>query len=544
MSFARAIATVGGLTLLSRLAGFARDILTAAVLGAGPVADAFFVALKLPNLFRRLFAEGAFGVAFVPLFAAELQTRGRAAAVRFAEESLAMLLAVLLPFTLAAVIAMPWLMHGLAPGFSDEPAKFALAVDMARLTFPYLALISLVALLGGVLNALDRFGPFAAAPIAFNLTLVAALLVAPRLGLEPGIAMAAAVTLSGMVQVGWMAWACRNAGVTLRLRRPRMTDGMRRLFRLIGPGAIGAGVMQINLFLNIVLASLLPSGAVSFLYYADRLNQMPLGVIGIAIGTALLPVLARHAAAGDEGMVRHYLSRALEFSLLLGLPAAVALGVAGAPMVSVLFQRGAFGPEEAHATAMALAAYAIGIPAYVIVKSLNAAFFARHDTVTPVRVAIIVTVATAVLALALMPWLQHVGIALATGLTAWLDVGLLVAAMRRRGLFDLDARLRRRVPRIAAAAVGMGTVLALGGGLLAPWLEAPSTAMRFAALALLVAGGGAAFGVLAVALGGASLGDVKGMLSKSPSIPREDEKVEEEAPRESGKVPAANPPSP
>ncbi|BAI71904.1 virulence factor [Azospirillum sp. B510] len=515
MNFARAIATVGGLTLLSRLAGFARDILTAAVLGAGPAADAFFVALKLPNLFRRLFAEGAFGVAFVPLFAAELQTRGRGAAVRFAEEALAMLLAMLLPFTLAAIIAMPWLMHGLAPGFVDEPAKFALAVDMARLTFPYLALISLVALLGGVLNALDRFGPFAAAPIAFNLTLIAALLVAPRLGLEPGNAMAAAVTLSGAVQVGWMAWACGKAGVTLRLRQPRMTEGMRRLFRLIGPGAVGAGVMQITLFLNIVLASLLPSGAVSFLYYADRLNQMPLGIIGIAIGTALLPVLARHVAAGDEGMVRHYLSRALEFSLLLGLPAAVALGVAGGPIVAVLFQRGAFGPEEAHATALALAAYAIGIPAYVIVKSLNAAFFARHDTVTPVRVAVIVTVATALLALALMPWLGHVGIALATGLTAWLDVGLLVAAMRKRGLFDLDDRLKHHAPRIAVAAVGMGGMLMAGEWLLAPWLAAPSTALRFAALGMLVSGGAMAFGTLALVLGGASVGDVRRMLSKT-----------------------------
>ncbi|MBP2303097.1 murein biosynthesis integral membrane protein MurJ [Azospirillum picis] len=517
MNFARAIATVGGLTLLSRLAGFARDILTAAVLGAGPVADAFFVALKLPNLFRRLFAEGAFGVAFVPLFAAELQTRGRAAAIRFAEEALALLLTMLLPFTVAAIVAMPWLMHGLAPGFVDDPAKFGLAVDMARLTFPYLALVSLVALLGGVLNALDRFGPFAAAPIAFNLTLVAALLIAPRLGLEPGRAMAAAVTLSGAVQVGWMAWACRRAGVTLRLRMPRMTEGMRRLFRLIGPGALGAGVMQINLFVNILLASLLPSGSVSFLYYADRLNQMPLGVIGIAIGTALLPVLARHAAAGDDRMVRHYLSRALEFSLLLGLPAAVALGVAGEPIVAVLFQRGAFGPAEAQATAMALAAYAVGIPAYVIVKSLNAAFFARHDTTTPVRVAVVVTVATAVLALALMPWLEHVGIALSTGLTAWLDVALLVVAMRRRGLFDLDERLKRRAPRIAVAAAGMGAALLLGCWLLAPWLAAPATAVRFAALALLVGGGAAAFGLLAVLLGGASVGDLKAMLKSSPS---------------------------
>ena len=514
MSFARAIATVGSLTLLSRLAGFARDILTAAVLGAGPVADAFFVALKLPNFFRRLFAEGAFSVAFVPLFAAELQRNGRAAAVAFAEQALAILLTVLIPFTVLAIAAMPWLMHGLAPGFSDEPAKFALAVDLARLTFPYLMLVSLVALLGGILNALDRFGPFAAAPIAFNLTLIAALLVAPRAGLEPGRAMAAAVTLSGVVQLAWMAWACRAAGVTLRLHRPRLTEGMRRLFRLVGPGAIGAGVMQINLFLNVVLASLLPSGAVSFLYYADRLNQMPLGIIGIAIGTALLPVLARHAAAGDERMVRHYLSRALEFSLLMGLPAAVALGVAGEPIVAVLFERGAFGPAEAQATAWALAAYAIGIPAHVIVKALNAAFFARQDTATPVRVAVVVTVANAAIGLALMPVLQHVGIALATGLTAWLNLGLLVVALRKRGFLQLDGRFRRRAPRILAAALGMGAGLLLGASLLAPWLEAASTLVRFGALALLVSGGVVLFGGLAQWLGGADLADVKAFLKR------------------------------
>ena len=522
MSFARAIATVGSLTLLSRLAGFARDILTAAVLGAGPVADAFFVALKLPNFFRRLFAEGAFGVAFVPLFAAELQRNGRAAAIAFAEQAMAVLLTALVPFTVLAIAAMPWLMHGLAPGFADEPAKFGLAVDMARLTFPYLMLVSLVALFGGILNALDRFGPFAAAPVAFNLTLIAALLAAPRLGFEPGRAMAAAVTLSGVVQVVWMVWACRSAGVTLRLTPPRMTEGMRRLFRLVGPGALGAGVMQINLFLNVVLASLLPSGAVSFLYYADRLNQLPLGVIGIAIGTALLPVLARHAAAGDERMVRHYLSRALEFSLLLGLPAAVALAVAGAPIVSVLFERGAFGPAEARATALALAAYAIGIPAHVIVKALNAAFFARQDTTTPVRVAIVVTVANLGLGLALMPVLDHVGIALATGLTAWLNLALLVLALRRRGFLRLDERFRRRAPRIALAALGMGAGLSFGAAALAPWLEAPATLTRFAALGLLGGGGMAAFAGLAQLLGGAALADLKTFLKKDTpeSAPR------------------------
>ncbi|WP_207455992.1 murein biosynthesis integral membrane protein MurJ [Azospirillum sp. SYSU D00513] len=517
MSFARAIATVGGLTLLSRLAGFARDILTAALLGAGPVADAFFVALKLPNFFRRLFAEGAFGVAFVPLFAATLQKDGRAAAVAFAEEAMAVLLALLIPFTVLAVAAMPWLMGGLAPGFADDPAKFELAVDLARLTFPYLALVSLVALLGGVLNALDRFGPFAAAPIAFNLTLIAALLAAPHLGLEPGRAMAAAVTLSGVVQLAWMSWACRAAGVTLAIRRPRLSPRVRRLFRLVGPGALGAGVMQINLFLNVVLASLLPSGAVSYLYYADRLNQMPLGIIGIAIGTALLPVLSRFAAAGDERMVRYYLSRALEFSLLLGLPAAVALGVAGLPIVSVLFERGAFGPVEARATAAALGAYALGIPAFVIVKALNAAFFARQDTGTPVRVAVIVTVATLLLGLALLPALGHVGIALATGLTAWLNLALLAAALKRAGRLALDERLLRRAPRIAIAAVGMGLALAGAEALLAPWLQAPSSGPRFAALALLVGAGALAFAGLAQLLGGASVADLKGFLRRDGS---------------------------
>ncbi|WP_448191758.1 murein biosynthesis integral membrane protein MurJ [Azospirillum sp. sgz301742] len=521
MSFARSIATVGGLTMLSRLAGFARDILTAAVLGAGPVADAFFVALKLPNLFRRMFAEGAFSVAFVPLFAAELHTSGRAAAIAFAEEAMGVLLAVLVPFAILAVLGMPALMHVLAPGFVDEPAKFGLAVGMARLTFPYLVLISLVALLGGVLNALDRFGPFAAAPVAFNLTLIAALLLAPRLDLDPGPTMAAAVTLSGIVQLAWMAWACRREGIALRLRPPRLSERIRRLFRLVGPGALGAGVMQVNVFLNVVLASLLPSGAVSYLYYADRLNQMPLGIIGIAIGTALLPVLARHVAAGNAEAVRAHVSRALEYSLLLGLPAATALAVAGHPMIAVLFQRGAFGPAETLATAQALAAYAAGIPAAVLVKVLSAAFFARHDTATPVRAAVAMTVANVALALALIPVLAHVGIALATGIAAWLNAGLLAWGLHRRGQFDVDSRVKRRTPRIVLAALGMGAGLAAGMTGLAPFLEAGSTAVRFGALALLVAGGGGLFFALAHVLGGTDLADLKALAGRRAAVAEE-----------------------
>ncbi|UEM03823.1 murein biosynthesis integral membrane protein MurJ [Skermanella rosea] len=515
MSFARAIATVGGLTMLSRVAGFARDILTAAVLGAGPVADAFFVALKLPNFFRRLFAEGAFSVSFVPIFSAELERRGQAAAQAFAEEALAVMLTVLLPFVLVMVALMPWLMHGLAPGFADEPAKFALAVDYARMTFPYLLLVSLVALLGGVLNSLERFGPFAAAPIAFNLTLIAALLLARGTGVSAGYAMSQAVTLAGVVQLLWLAASCRAAGVSLRLPRPRLTPRVRRLFVLMAPGAIGTGVMQINLFVDIVLASLLPSGAVSFLYYADRLNQLPLGVIGIAIGTALLPVLSRHVAARDHDAVRHFLSRALEFSLALGLPAAIALVAVAHPIIHVLFERGAFGPEETAATAWALAAYAIGIPAYVIVKVLNAAFFARHDTSAPVRAAIVVAVANAALGLALIGVLGHVGIALATGATAWLNAGLLGWMLHRRGQFDIDARLRGRAPRLLFAGLSMGAALVGAAWALEPWLAGPSV-VRATALAALVGVGAAVYFAVAHGIGGMRLGEIGILLKRAP----------------------------
>lgn len=514
MSFARSVAAVGGLTMVSRLAGFARDVLTAAVLGAGPGADAFFVALKLPNLFRRMFAEGAFSVAFVPLFTRTLALEGRAAALRVAEEALALLLAVLVPVTILAVAAMPVLMHGLAPGFADTPATFGLAVELARTTFPYLLLVALVALLGGILNACGRFGPFAAAPIAFNLTLIAALLAAGALGIDPAHAMAVGVTLSGVIQVAWMAWACRGSGMAPRLRWPVWSPAVRRLVRLIGPGALGAGVVQVNLFVGVVIASFLPPGSVSYLYYADRLNQLPLGVIGIAIGTALLPLLARHAAEGNRAGLDDGLNRALEFGLLLGLPAAVALAVAGEPIVAVLFERGAFGPAAAAATAAALTAYAVGIPGAVIAKALAAAFFARQDTATPVRAAVAATAVNIALALALLPVLGHVGIALAAAVSGWLNMALLARALMRRGELGVDARLRRRLPRILLAAVGMGAGLAIGDAVLDPWLHGESGTLRFAALALLTGGGLALFAALAHLARATDLGDLKALMRK------------------------------
>lgn len=508
MTFARAVATVGGLTLLSRLAGFARDVLTAALLGAGPAADAFFVALKLPNLLRRLFAEGVFTVAFVPLFSAELQARGRVAAVRFAEEALSLLLAVLLPLTIAAVAAMPWILPALAPGFAGDAERFPLAVELARITFPYLPLVSIVALLGGVLNALDRFGPFAAAPIAFNLTLIAALLLAGPLGMEPAHALAWGVAAAGMVQVLWLAASCRAAGVRLGLALPRPSPRIRRLLRLLGPGAVGAGIMQINGFVNIFLASLLPAGAVSFLYYADRLNQLPLGVIGIAVGTALLPMLSRHVAAGDRAAIREALSRGLEGSLLLALPAAVALALLAEPIIAVLFGRGAFGAAEIEATAAALACYALGIPAHIAAKVLGVGFFARQDTTAPLRAGLVAAVANAGIGIASAPLLGHAGIALASGISAWINAGLLAYGLHRRGHLDLDRRLFARMPRIAAATSAMGALLWAALPVLAP---GPADV---GGLACLTAGGLLAFLVAAQALGAFSLSELRGLLRR------------------------------
>ena len=400
MALARWAATVGGYTMGSRVLGFLRDILIASVLGAGPVADAFFVAFKLPNFLRRLFAEGAFNAAFVPLFAGTLERDGREAAKSFAEDVLTVLLWTLLVLVIAAQIVMPWLMHALAPGFADEPGKLDLTVQLTRLTFPYILLISLVSLLGGVLNSLYRFAAVAATPILLNLCLIGALLGLARWTETPGHALAVGVTVGGIVQFAWLIVASRRAGMSLRLRWPRLTPGVKRLLILAAPAALGAGVAQINLVVDIIIASLLPPGSVSYLYYADRVNQLPLGVVGVAVGTALLPLLSRQLRAGETDDAANSLNRAIEMALLLAIPAAVALVVIASPVIAVLFERGAFGVAESDATAGALIAYAAGLPAFVLIKVLVPGYFARQDTRTPVRIAVLCLVVNVALNLA------------------------------------------------------------------------------------------------------------------------------------------------
>jgi putative peptidoglycan lipid II flippase len=516
MALLRSVATVGSFTAISRVFGFIRDVLTAAILGAGPVADAFFVAQRLPNLFRSLFAEGAFSAAFVPLFAGTMAERGKEPARLFAEDALAVLLAVLLGFVLLGEIFMPTIMDVIAPGFRQKPEKFELAVDLARITFPYLLFIALVALQGGVLNSVERFAAAAATPILLNLSLIAALLLMRQFGWRDGRALAWAVTAAGFAQFLWLLLACERAGLALRLPLPRLTPGVRRTLTVMAPGTIGAGVTQLNLLISTALASLLPSGSVSYLYYADRLNQLPLGVVGIAVGTAILPLLARQVRLGHLPDAVATQNRGIELALLLTLPSAIALAVLATPILSVLFERGAFSPTDTAATAAALAAYAAGLPAFVLIKVLAPAFFARHDTATPVKVAVVAMVVNLLLTLVLMRFLAHVGIALATTMAGWLNALALLALLIRRGYFQFDGRAQRNLPRVGAAALGMGGVLAASRIALAPML-AGQTVLQVAALAMLVGAGFAAFAVLALGLGIAEWRDLLGRRRRRPA---------------------------
>lgn len=512
MSLLRSIATIGGLTALSRLLGFFRDVLMAWLLGAGPVADAFFVALRFPNLFRSLFAEGAFSAAFVPIFVDELATGGRAKAIVFAEQTLAVLTTALLVFVLLIEAVMPAAVAVLAPGFVGGPS-FDLAVEFSRLTFPYLLFISLTSLQGGILNALGRFAAPAATPILLNLSLITALLGTGRLMPTIGHALAWGVVAAGILQFLWLMASCGKAGVWLRMPWPRLTAQVRRLLRRALPVAFGAGVYQVNVMAGTVLASLLPAGSVSYLFYADRLSQLPYGIIGVAVSTALLPVLSRQVRMGEVQAALHSQNRALEFAIFLMLPAAAALVVLATPIIDVLFRRGAFGALQVQETAAALQAFALGLPALMLVKSLTPSFYAREDTATPVKIAACSAVLNVALAALTMPWLRHIGIALAASIANWANAVLLAVVLQRRGFLRFDARFRQRLPRMLLANIGMAAALLVLASLLGPWMTGPF-AERAMALGLLIFAGLATFAALSHLCGAAKVSELRGLLSR------------------------------
>ncbi|MGP0093652.1 MAG: murein biosynthesis integral membrane protein MurJ [Xanthobacteraceae bacterium] len=498
------IFTVGGLTLLSRVTGFVRDVMLAAILGAGPGADAFFVAFRLPNHFRAIFAEGAFNAAFVPSYARVRMQEAPAAAQLFADRIFTLLLASQVLLLAIAWLFTPEVIDLLAPGFSSDPGRFTLAVELTRITFPYLPLITLVTLFGGMLNALRRFAAAAAAPILLNVAMMATLWLAAWFP-TAGHAAAWGVLISGVLQLGIVAGDAKRVGVLTRLRRPRFDADVKQFFRALGPATIGSAGVQLALFADTIIATLLPAGAVSALYYADRLNQLPIGVIGIGAGTVVLPEMARRIAAGDEAGARRAQDQAIELTLLLAVPCVVAFLTVPEPITRALFGRGAFSAADAVASARTLAAYALGLIPFVLIRTVVATFFARGDTATPVfasLTAVAVNVGLKI-ALAMTTSLAQVGLALATSVGAWINLALVIWFARRARLFEFDQVLRRSLVKLAIAA----TVLAVA--ILAA--EPPITA-RFAVwtswreeatLAVLAAVGAVVYGACVLVLFGA-----------------------------------------
>jgi len=480
--------TVGMWTMASRVLGFVRDAMILAYLGTGSLYEAYVVAFRLPNMFRRFFAEGAFNMAFVPMFSKKLEQDADARG--FAEDAFAGLTSVLIVLTLLAQAAMPWLIYGLASGFAGQE-QFDLSVDFGRIAFPYILFISLAALLSGVLNAMGRFAAAAAAPVLLNVLLVSAMAIAAVIGGDVARALIWMIPVAGVAQLALVWIAATRAGFTLHLRRPRWTPELARLVKIAIPAALAGGVVQVNLLVGQQVASYFDR-AVGWLFAADRLYQLPLGVVGIAIGVVLLPDLSRRLAANDDAGARHALSRAGEVSLALTIPSAVALVVIPLPLVSVLFQRGALTAADSGAIAQAVAIYGLGLPAFVLQKILQPLFFARGDTKSPFHYALVAMVVNAVLAVGLIPLLGWLAPALATTLAGWTMVAQLAFGARRFGdVARFDARFWSRIWRICLAAAVMGISLWLASYALAPFLNL--SGWRYLALAVLVVIGLAVF---------------------------------------------------
>jgi putative peptidoglycan lipid II flippase len=480
MSLLKNVGTIGGLTLISRIGGFARDILLARVLGAGGVADAWQLAFQLPNLFRRLFAEGAFASAFVPLFNRHM-TEGESEAKRFAGEVLAILLPILVVFGAVMMLAMPWVLWLFANAeLRSDQKTYDLAVLMGRIAFPYLMFMSLATLIAAILNSLSRFAAAASAPILLNICLLTALVwgaFQPASGAAgeaaraaTGFWLAVAVSVSGLLQLVWLYWFMRRAGFRIPRQRPRVTQRVKEMGVLIVPAVFGAGVYQISRFIDLAFIRGLPDGSLTYMAMADRWNQLPLGIIGIALGTAILPALSRFIANAKHDEAQRLQANAIELAMLLTLPCAVALFFTGTAFVQVFMAGQAFTQDDAAITGMVVKALVAGLPAYVLVKVLTPNFFARKDTRTPVYTAGASLTVTVALNFLLVPLFGVVGLALAGAVGAWVNIMLLGGILARRGFFRLPPRVVGRIARITLASALMGGALAVLMQAIDPWL--------------------------------------------------------------------------
>lgn len=463
MSFIRSIATFGGFTMISRITGFIRDMLIANFLGAGNVSDAFLVSFKLPNLFRSLFAEGAFTSAFVPLFSSKLVSSGREESIKFAAKAISFLTFILILFILLFELGMPYVVKVLAPGFSENPEKVALTIDLCRITFPFLLFISIVSFQAGILNSFDKFAAPAATPIILNLGIILAGILSVIYLDMPVYGLSWGITLSGIAEVLWLKYFLNKEDIrikpNLEIKKLVRDEEIKTLFKRIAPGVVGAGIYQINMVVDMILVSLVSSGAVSWLYYANRLQQLPLGVIGAAISVALLPLLSKKLKAGDKADAVDTQNKAVIYGLIMSLPSAVIFICLADSLVELLFEHGRFTASDTTKTALALKAYAVGLPCYVMVKALMPNFFARGDTVTPVKYSAVVFVANFIMNIILMKPFGHVGIATATSVAAFVSLYQYLHGLKKRGFWEISTALKKSIIDIFICTAITGIVL-------------------------------------------------------------------------------------
>jgi len=492
MNLLKALATVSGMTLLSRILGFVRDFIIARVFGAGMATDAFFVAFRLPNLLRRMFAEGAFSQAFVPILAEYRNRRGETETKRLVDHVTTALFLVVLVVTLVGMIATPLIIYVSAPGFSSDPDKFALTVILTRITFPYILCMSLVAMAAGILNTWSKFALPAFTPVLLNIAMIGgAWLWADHFN-PPVLALAWAVFLGGLLQLGIQVPALARIGMLPRFSFSLQDEGVRRILKLMAPALVGVSVSQISLLINTIFASFLESGSVSWLYYADRLMEFPAGLLGAALGTILLPSLSKTHANGQKEEFSALLDWGLRLTLLLTLPAALALAILAVPLLSTLFQHGAFTTTDVLRTREALVAYTVGLSGLILVKILAPAFYARQDIRTPVKIALLTLTLTQLMNLVFIGWLHHAGLALSTGLASCINAALLYRGLREREVYRPAAGWGKFLLQLLTALLLMGLTLAWGLGREADWFQWHSLT-RISHLSLLVAAGGGVY---------------------------------------------------
>ncbi len=449
---------VGGGTLLSRIVGYIRDICIAYFLGVGPVADAFFVATRLPNCFRSLFAEGAFNSAFVPMFAGKLASDGKEKAIIFASHIFSFMFMVLAIFSILIIIFMPYVTYFLAPGFRGDSNLMGITIELSRITFPYLLLVSLVALQSGILNSLGSFGPPAVTSALLNICMIIALFTLTDLTGSAAHALAWGMTLSGIIQFIWLFFSNWRLGTILKFSKFELDSEVKALLKKMVPGIIGSSATQLNIVINTMLATLIP-GAVSYLYYADRLVQFPMAIIGTAMATAMLPLLTKQLKQNDtDGAIKSQ-NKALVFSMLFTLPSACALATIAEPLIEIMFRRGEFSSNDVAATSATLAAYSFGLPAFVLIKIFAPGFFAKGDTSTPVKIAIISIIANIIISLSFIKWLGYIGLALGTSFGSIVNCSLLYYLLNKRGILKVEKKVIFQCIRILACSLIMSGLL-------------------------------------------------------------------------------------